>query len=452
MIETHKTNLRLILKVRETRYHKFSNYILAEIERFGDPIMHKKITWIALIAMLGATLVSACMPSGPTATPKNTEVINNSVASTATADNALTTTPTVTVAPATATATQLPTATEAPKAYGPDNFPSDVDPLTGLKVSDPTLLNRRPLAVKVQMIPRSERPPWGVSKADIVYDFYQNSGATRLFASYYGQNADQVGPIRSARLLDSLLVPMYQSIFAFGGADQRILNRLFNSTFSDRLILEGSHDCPPMCRVDPNGFNYLVTNTAELSKYAVTQNISDTRPTLNGMSFDPQTPSGGEPGQRIYVHFNFNDYNRWDYDANSGRYLRWQDFAGDNGGGEQYVPLLDKSTNQQIAADNVVVLFASQEYAFNTRSGAGEIVQINLSGTGKAFAFRDGKAYTDLTWHAENGKVLYLTNADGTPYQYKPGSTWYQIIGLNSKTDNQLPGELPGYRFTFSFQ
>jgi hypothetical protein len=413
--------------------------------------MHKNITWIALAALLGVTLLSACMPNGPTATPQITQAINSSEEGTATAGAELTTTPTATVTPATATATALPTATEVPKAYGPDNFPTGVDPLTGLKVSDASLLDRRPLAVKVQMIPRGERPPWGVSKADIVYDFYQNSGATRLHAIFYGQNADEVGPIRSARLLDSLLVPMYQSIFAFGSADQRILNRLFNSTFSDRLVLEGSQDCPPMCRVDPNGPNYLVTNTAELSKYAVTKNIDNTRPTLNGMSFDPQTPSGGDPGQRVYVRFNFNDYNRWDYDANSGAYLRFQDSADDNGGGEQYVPLLDKSTNQQITSDNVVVLFASHEYAFNTHAGAGEIVQINLSGTGTAYAFRDGNAYK-VTWHAESGKVLYLTNADGTPYQYKPGNTWYQIVGLNSKVDNQLPGELPGYRFTFSFQ
>jgi hypothetical protein len=244
---------------------------------------------------------------------------------------------------------------------------------------------------------------------------------------------------------------MYQAIFAFGSADQRILNRLFNSTYADRLILQGSQDCPPMCRVDPNGPNYLVTNTAELSKYAVSKNINNDRPTLNGMSFDPQTPSAGEPGQRVYVRFNFNDYNRWDYNTTSGRYLRFQDSADDNGGGEQYVPLLDKSTGQQIAADNVVVLFVSHEYAFNTRAGLSEIVQINLNGTGKAYAFRDGKAYP-VTWNAENGKVLYLTNADGTPYQYKPGNTWYQIVGLNSKIENQLPGDMPGYRFTFSFQ
>ncbi|MEJ2600702.1 MAG: DUF3048 domain-containing protein [Anaerolineales bacterium] len=412
--------------------------------------MHKKMTWLTLVILLGTTLLGACSPGGPTAAPQNTQAINNPGNATAT-EAVPTTTPTATLAPATATPIPSPTATEVPKAYGPDNFPSDVDPLTGLKVSDPTLLDRRPLAVKVQMIPRGERPPWGVSKADIVYDYYQNFGATRLFAVFYGQDAEEVGPIRSARLLDGPLVSMYQAIFAFGSADQRILNRLFNSTYADRLILQGSQDCPPMCRVDPNGPNYLVTNTAELSKYAVAKNINNDRPTLNGMSFDPQTPSAGEPGQRVYVRFNFNDYNRWDYNTTSGRYLRFQDSADDNGGGEQYVPLLDKSTGQQIAADNVVVLFVSHEYAFNTRAGLSEIVQINLNGTGKAYAFRDGKAYP-VTWNAENGKVLYLTNADGTPYQYKPGNTWYQIVGLNSKIENQLPGDMPGYRFTFSFQ
>src|SRR4030065_2058356 len=57
-------------------------------------------------------------------------------------------TPTVVITP-----TQTAILTLA--AYGPTNFPKNVDPLTGLIVSDPKLLERRPVAVKINIAPRT---------------------------------------------------------------------------------------------------------------------------------------------------------------------------------------------------------------------------------------------------------------------------------------------------------
>ena len=81
--------------------------------------------------------------------------------------------------------------------HGPTNFPANVDPLTGLVVSNPGLLDRRPIAIKVNIVPRSSnRPPWGLSYADIVYDYYHNDGYSRFHAIFYGSDAKLVGPIR----------------------------------------------------------------------------------------------------------------------------------------------------------------------------------------------------------------------------------------------------------------
>ena len=78
----------------------------------------------------------------------------------------------------TLTSTALPsetpteTLTPTPVVFGPDNYPADVNPLTGLRVSNPALLERRPVAAKLNVVPRSSnRPPWGLSLADIVYDY-----------------------------------------------------------------------------------------------------------------------------------------------------------------------------------------------------------------------------------------------------------------------------------------
>src|SRR5258708_11765279 len=46
-------------------------------------------------------------------------------------------------------------------AVGPFNFPADVNPLTGLPVDDPSVLQHRPLAVKISNAPPLVRPQAG---------------------------------------------------------------------------------------------------------------------------------------------------------------------------------------------------------------------------------------------------------------------------------------------------
>ena len=394
-----------------------------------------------LLVLLGMFLAACSPPTSPA--PQETPTpAQNVLAGTAT-DTAIP--PTSTQPPATVTseptATQAPTNTPTPQPanYGPNNFPANIDPLTGLPAADPALLSRRPVAVKVQMFPRGERPPWGISLADIVFDYYQNNGLTRLHAIFYGNDAKQVGPIRSGRLLDIILVNLYRSVFAFGSADQRIYSRLMSAGFSDRLVIEGSHNCPPLCRIDPNGFNYLVTNTSDLSKYITTQGVKNDRQSLNGMTFKTEFPQGGAQGTQVSTRYSISAYNRWDYDLPSGRYLRSQDTQEDTGQGEAYAPLVDRLTEKQVAADNVVILVVPHEYYY--RRGSSEIIDIKLAGKGPAYAFRDGQIYSKLSWNASPDSVLYLTNPDGSVYAYKPGVTWYQVIGQSSKVVDTQKGK-----------
>lgn len=320
-----------------------------------------------------------------------------------------------------------------------------------MKVADPAILNRRPVAVKINIVPRTtNRPPWGISFADIVYDYYHNAGYNRFHAIFYGSDAELVGPIRSARLLDNELVRMYQSIFAYGFADQNINSRILNSEYSNRLILEGQRaNCPPtaqnpLCRFEPSGSDFLLGSTQAMTEYAKGKGITTEGVDLSGMYFTAQTPEGGQPGEQLYVRYSGDEYTRWDYDAATGKYLRFQDNVYDQGQGEDYAPLLDRLTNQQIAAENVVVLFVRHEYF---RPPPGEIVDILLSSTGKAYAFRDGQVF-EVTWNRANiYQVLTLTFADGSPYPFKPGKTWFQVVGQTSSLSQPTP---QSWRFQFT--
>lgn len=286
----------------------------------------------------------------------------------------------------------------------------------------------------------------GVSKADVVYDYYQTFGVTRLHAVFLSQDAENVGPVRSARLLDQALVHMYQSVFAFGSAEQRTYSRLFNSEFANRLVVEGFTNCPPLCRNDPNGRNELVANTKEMSSYYAAQNSDNVRQDLSGMYFDTAIPAEGKPGKQIFTRFSISSYNMWDFNPQTGRYLRYQDIQEASEQSLEAIEAMnDRLTNEQIAADNVVVLMVPHQYAFGTSPGVNEVIDIGLSGSGPAYAFRDGQMY-EVVWNrpAKNS-VLFLTYPNGAYYPFKPGNTWFEVVGSSSKLENP---SAEAYRFT----
>ncbi|MBZ0307222.1 MAG: DUF3048 domain-containing protein, partial [Anaerolineae bacterium] len=135
--------------------------------------------------------------------------------------------------PPTATATPVPL---APGAIGPDHFAADVNPLTGLVVEDPTVLERRPLVVKISNAPPLVRPQAGIGEADLVFEHYAEGGVTRFSAIFYTHTPTRVGSIRSARLIDYELVPMYQGMLAFSGASLGVDKRIYGSEYVKDIL------------------------------------------------------------------------------------------------------------------------------------------------------------------------------------------------------------------------
>jgi hypothetical protein len=361
-----------------------------------------------LFVLLAVTL-TACGPTAPAATPTATETV----------------TPAATSTPLpTPTETAIPTPAYPAEGYGPANFPAGVNPLTGLTVADPALLDRRPMVIKVSNLPRNVRPQWGLSLADIVFEYYTEEGSTRFAAVFYGKDASMVGPIRSGRFIDGDIVRGYKAVFAFGSAYIAEMTRFLNSDFASRLVVEGPNT--PLFRYEPNGADYLVVNTADLSAYATQRNLQNTRQALDGMFFKLQAPEGGQAVTQVKIHYSLSIYSRWDYDATQGKYLRFSDAADIfNGQTEQYEQLTDRLTNQPLAFDNVVVLFVDHELY------SPGIYDIQLSGSGDAYVFRDEHMYT-VKWQRNATDVVTLLNADGTPFPFKPGNTWYEVVGLNT--------------------
>ncbi|HSS95508.1 MAG TPA: DUF3048 domain-containing protein [Terriglobales bacterium] len=335
-----------------------------------------------------------------------------------------------------------------------DSFPVDVDPLTGLRVSDPAILDRRPVSVKISNFPRSNRPQWGLSLADIVYEYYHNNDLTRFHAIFYEHDASLAGPIRSGRLFDSYLMHIYDSLLVFASADSRVLDRFASEQLPWRLFRNLEGVCPPdpVCRYAPDAQNFLLTDTSTIGKNAVARGGDNDRPDLHGMAFGQQVPLSGTPLGRVYVYYSYSAYSYWDYDPSSGRYLRFEDTQEDLGGrGEAYAPLTDRLTGQQIGAENIVVLFVPHFHYFYSPATdtqpATEVVDMDFTGQGPAYAFRDGQAY-EMQWVYEEGQIIYLVGVNGERYPFKPGTTFFEVVNDDStieKLDNS-------WRFKFVFR
>lgn len=335
--------------------------------------------------------------------------------------------------------TPLPTATAFDldallgQGVGPRNFPADVNPLTGLKAADPHLLERRPMAIKITNFPRSVRPQWGLTVADHIYEYYLEDGMTRFVGIFYGQDAERVGPIRSARPFDENLIRMYKAIFAFGYADDRVADPLFASELSPLLVIEKPNNCPPMCRIGPaNAYNTLFTNTAQLSQYITERGVPNGRQNLDGLRFQEESTLklSGQEVTVLAIRFSSTSYHRWEYDPLSRRYLRFQEAESRPRGEEVYAPLLDSLTGQPVAADNLIVLLLPAGYYFKSHST--EIYDFALRGRGKGFALREGRLYS-IYWERQRPEDLVAVKlASGWSFPLKPGNVWFEVLSDTS--------------------
>ena len=79
-----------------------------------------------------------------------------------------------------------------PAAMGPelDQFPVGVNPLTGMPVADPALLDLPAILMSISNFPPSTRPQAGLSFAPQLFEIYIGEGMTRFLTVFYGEKAE----------------------------------------------------------------------------------------------------------------------------------------------------------------------------------------------------------------------------------------------------------------------
>lgn len=332
----------------------------------------------------------------------------------------------------------LPQDVSAPVGSSQDSSIVLYNPLTGLPVTDPSFLQRRPLAVKISNSPDYIRPQSGLTLADVVYEYYIEWGDTR-FIGIFWSNADKVervGPVRSGRYFDEHIVRMYHSFLFFKGADPRELDYFNALEISQRFVTVGFGNCPPyfMGPYKRDSYNNVFFNATKWQACAERRGYDNTPSTISGGFFSEDIPQSPLIVTKIYNFYSEYNYSYWAYDPDKQMYVRYQESKDLIKGRkvEVYEPLFDDYTREPITAENIVMLFVP--YIFTNQNQAeDEVFNPSLIDFGNAYVFRDGVAIPARWNRTSIDQPILLTNLDGSPIYLRPGQTFYQVMGVTSR-------------------
>ncbi len=307
----------------------------------------------------------------------------------------------------------------------------------------------RPLAVSIENHKES-RPQSGLTSADVVYEAVAEGGITRFVAIFYCQDAEIIGPVRSARTyyLDFISeygdYPLYAHV---GGANTPgpadALGQIRQYGWQNYNDLNQFSIGFPVFYRDYDRLGRTVAT--EHTMYSSTTRLWDYAKEERGLTnvdedgnswdenfvyyvFKEDAAEGARPASQS-ISYNawegYNDFNvDWVYDKATNSYLR------SNGG----QPHKDLNNDQTIAAKNVVLLFMRESSANDGYPGNVHLLY-GTTGTGDAIVFQDGKEI-EATWSKRNRTArTIITDSRGQEIEYSPGLTWFSVLPLNTTVD-----------------
>jgi len=336
------------------------------------------------------------------------------------ADNTATPTPAATVGMGVSVSKAEETVAE-PTSSSANRAP-DVNPLTGLRVDEPAMLNRRPLMVRVGNDPGA-RPQVGLDQADVVYEELVEWWVTRFTAIYLGQDPQMIAPIRSARLINLYLTPQYQGVLLNSGGSDPVRWELSQS---DIINLDEYFVPQPYFYRENEGWQTRLAVDLEAVRDYLDDEDLDNQVQLRGFEFSQQLDLAslppeavGDAEDAIIPYPPQTSEARWQYDSTTGNYLRF--ISGE--------PML-AFDGSQIAASNVIIYFAEHLPTDIVEDSNGATsIRIMMNGLGTAWLLRDGKILKG-NWQTEGRQTPEFIFNDGRAIPFKPGNTWINVVPL----------------------
>lgn len=367
---------------------------------------------------VSGTIAESETDNGPTSTTA-VAADNRAAEPTTTAAPASESTTTAAVAETSVPALEEEPAEEAAVPAGP------VSPFTGLPVEDPSRLERKVIAVKIDNH-WNARPQSGILEAEAIVEMVVESGITRFIALFHHSDTDWVGPVRSGRPTDWTVVRPLNGALAISGAQPWVVSLINRND----VPLIGDLG-PPLThrwgrRRAPHN---LYLNTFEARRVAEQRNLEQTPPAAPLFNWGPLNAEVGSIA--TYIFFDWSDTMdaTWIWDGEAGRYQR---FVGED---PHNWHRREGDVTEQIWADNLVVLRA-ERYRACPPSGNGSCVPAwRTTGGGPAMVFAEGR-YAEGAWErADETEWFTLRDGSGGEMTVPPGRSWIMIYPQDADID-----------------
>ncbi|MGQ0849313.1 MAG: DUF3048 domain-containing protein [Actinomycetota bacterium] len=293
--------------------------------------------------------------------------------------------------------------------------PPRYGPLNGLPVGNGFAVSRRMVAVKIDNA-SAARPQSGLQAADAVIEIPVEDDLTRLVGLFHQTDLTYVGPVRSARPTDAVLVPLGAAM-VISGAQPWIADQVAAEGVS--IIRENEVQPPVMWRIPTRRAPHnLYTNTIAVRAEANRRGYANAAPP-DMFRFGSFQDWAAPKATSINVSWSSPIQVTWDWDGV--KYLRgikgvthlWQDEAGNTG---------------QVAARTLVMIFGRRYLVAPTAGVPGSSVPaVETVGYGRLLMFSHGRV-VEGTWTRSDASSWFRFESGGVELVVSPGVPWISIV------------------------
>ncbi|TSC92317.1 MAG: hypothetical protein CEN92_18 [Candidatus Berkelbacteria bacterium Licking1014_96] len=278
---------------------------------------------------------------------------------------------------------------------------------------------RRPLGIMIENHPDA-RPQSGLDKASFIFETPSEGGITRFLVFFVENDAQEVGPVRSARTYYVDWADEVRAIYVHAGGSAIALKNLANDKYLCNINHDQDHFWRDNSRFAPHN---LYTTTDKIREAASIAKCS-LKADYQGYEFKDDVAKE-EQGTTKIITVNFSSAQFqvvYNYDPEKNVYLRSQ--AG--------TAHKDKITGAQLSPKTVVVMHADRVTSASDGTQQSHAV---TTGTGKAEIYLDGKEIVGTWKRASISDRTIFYDELGKEIIFNRGQIWVEVL---SPTGNAI--------------